>query len=116
MNQDRQWLSFHDAVKEVRKKLGVSIGKAQAMLRDACAKGDVRSQREPYDPTTGEGQAPPERVKPSQWKQNTIDLLIDADGCAYFVDVDAEDFDYWLDNLPKPKTKDRAKPMDDLAR
>jgi hypothetical protein len=116
VTQEEQWLNFHDATKEVRKKLGVSVGKAQAMLREACASGDVRSQREPYDPATGQGQAPPERIKPMQWSEDNIDLLIDADGCAYFVDVDAEDFDYWLDNQSKRKTKDRARPMDALAR
>lgn len=116
MTQEREWLNFHDAAKEVRKKLGVSGGKAQATLREACGKGDVRSRGEPYDPATGQGQAPPELIRPSQWKAEDIDLLIDADGCAYFVDVDAEDFDYWLGSLTKPKTKGRSRPMEDLAR
>jgi hypothetical protein len=113
IHQERQWLNFYAAAKEVRKRVGVSSGKAQAMLREACAKGDLRSRREPFDPATGQGQAPPELVKPSQWKTEDIDLLIDADGCAYFVHVDAEDFDYWLDNLPKAKP--RATPKEKLA-
>jgi hypothetical protein len=116
MNSERRWLNFYDAAKEVRKKLGVSVGKAQTMLREVCAKGDIRTQREPYNPATGQGQAPPERVKPSQWKQDDIDLLTDADGCNYFVDLDEEDFEYWLGSLAEPKIKKRTAPMEELAR
>jgi hypothetical protein len=116
MKSEQRWLNFYDAAKEVRKKLGLSVGKAQTMLREVCAKGDIRTQREPYDPTTGQGQGPPELVKPSQWKQDDIDLLIDADGCAYFVDLDEEDFEYWLGSLTETRAKKRTSPMGDLAR
>jgi hypothetical protein len=117
MTPERRWLNFYDAAKGVRKRLRVSGGVAQRMLREACAKGDVRSLREPYDPTTGQGEGPPELVKPSQWKQDDIDLMTDDVGCKYFVDVDEEDFDFWLDSMPKAKDKEtRAAPMDNLAR
>ena len=110
----RNWLNFYHAAEEVQRRLRVSVGVARRMLRDACATGDVMSQREPYDPKTGAGEGPPELVKPSDWKRDEVDLVTDADGCAYFVDVDEADFHYWLDNLLKSKTK-RASPMDSLA-
>ena len=66
------------------------------MLRVACASGDVRSQRQPYNPATGIDEGPPEPIKPSDWTRDQLDLVRDADGCEYFVDVDEDDFRYWL--------------------
>ena len=47
-------------------------------------------------PSTGIDEAPPEPIKPSDWTQREVDLECDADGCKYFVDVDENDFRYWL--------------------
>jgi hypothetical protein len=113
---NRNWLNFYHAAEEVQQRLRVSVGVARRMLRDACATGDVRSQREPYDPKTGAGEGPPELVKPSDWKRDEVDLVTDADGCDYFVDVDEADFHYWLDNLPKSTRKRRGAPKTDLVR
>jgi hypothetical protein len=109
----RDWLHFRLAVGEIMECLGVSAGAAQTMLRDACASGEVRSQREPYNPVTGQGQAPPELIKPSEWAKDQVDLVIDADGCGYFVDVEEDDFRHWLDQqklLPQdPPLKSKPK-------
>jgi hypothetical protein len=66
------------------------------MLRQACASGDVRSRRQPCNPATGIDEGPHEPVKPSDWTRGEVDLEFDADGCGYFVDVDEDDFRYWL--------------------
>ena|SRR6516165_243421 len=50
---ERDWLSFYIATNEIEQRLGVSGGVAMRMLRDACASGDVRSRRQPYNPATG---------------------------------------------------------------
>jgi hypothetical protein len=93
---ERSWLSFYIAVNEIEQRLGVSGGVASRKLRDACASGDVRSQRQPYNPATGIDEGPPEPIKPSDWWRDQVDLETDADGCRYFVDVDEADFRYWL--------------------
>jgi hypothetical protein len=110
---ERRWLNFYIAAEEVLQRLGVSGGVAQKMLREACAHGDIRSQREPYDPVTNEGQGPPEFVKPSEWAKDQVDLLTDDDGCINLVDVDEDDFRHWLDQQkpspqkPPPKSKSK---------
>jgi hypothetical protein len=100
--RERRWLDFYNAADQIVWRLAVSEGVAQTMLREACASGVIRSQREPYDPVTKEGQAPPEFVKPSEWSKDQVDLMTDKDGCAFFVDVDEDDFRYWLDKLNPP--------------
>jgi len=110
MIDDDGWLNFHFAAKEIKAKLGVSLGKAQAMLRQLCASpGEVRSRKQPYilvnQGTVNEepaGQGPPELIEPSEWREHEIDLMIDDLGCWYFVDVRESDFRYWLD---QQKTK-----------
>jgi hypothetical protein len=99
----RDWLSFHFAANEIEQRLGVSGGMAMRMLRDACASGDVRSQRQPYNPATGIDEGPHEPIKPSDWTNTQLDLECDADGCRYFVDVDEDDFRYWLDKQGSPQ-------------
>jgi hypothetical protein len=98
---ERDWLSFYIATNEVEQRLGVSGGVARRMLRDACASGDVRSQRQPYNPATGIDEGPPEPVKPSDWSRGEVDLVREADGCKYSVDVDEADFQYWLNGATK---------------
>jgi len=92
-------------VVEIKAKLGVSLGKAQSTLRQLCASGEVRSQKEPYVIVDHEaqGQAPPQRIEPSEWRQHEIDLMTDQDGCRYFVHVDKADFRYWLDHQEQDK-------------
>jgi len=99
----RHWLSFHFAANEIEQRLGVSGGMAMRMLRDACVSGDVRSQRQPFNPATGIDEGPPEPIKPSDWTNTQLDLECDADGCRYFVDVDEDDFRYWLDKQGSPQ-------------
>lgn len=94
------WLPFYEAAKEIEHKLEVSAGKAQSILRQLCASGEARSQKEPYvivghEP---EWQGPPERIEPSEWCHHEIDLMTDDNGCRYLVDVDEADFRYWLDH------------------
>jgi hypothetical protein len=102
MRRERPWLNFYNAADQIVWRLAVSEGVGQTMLREACASGVIRSQREPYDPVTKEGQAPPEFVKPSEWSKDQVDLMTDKDGCSFFVDVDEGDFRYWLDQQKPP--------------
>jgi hypothetical protein len=104
---EHSWLSFYIAANEIERRLGVSGGVAMRKLRDACASGDVRSQRQPYNPATGIEEGPPETVKPSDWRRDEVDLECDADGCRYFVDVDEADFRYWFD---RQKPEEKSKP------
>src|SRR5947209_8060317 len=99
-------ISFHDAVTKITRELGISYGKAQSMLRQACAVGEIRSHKEPYSIVDNEpqGEGPPERIEPSEWRVSEIDMMTDADGCNYFVHVDRADFQHWLDSQ-KPPTK-----------
>ena len=111
------WLSFYIAANEIEQRHGVSGGVAMRMLRDACASGDVRSQRQPYNPATGIDEGPPEPVKPNDWRRDQVDLECDADGCKYFVDVDEDDFRYWLNGTTKnnQKVTNRGSPKRRLA-
>ena len=112
------WLSFYIAANEIEQRHGVSGGVAMRMLRDACASGDVRSQRQPYNPATGIDEGPPEPVKPNDWRRDQVDLECDADGCRYFVDVDEADFRYWLNAATKndaQKVTKRGTPKRRLA-
>ena len=88
------WLSFHSAVQEIERAKDIGRGKAQAMLRQLCASGEIRSQKQPH--SNGEEQGPWERIEPSEWRNREIDLMTDADGCQYFVDVSEIDFRGWL--------------------
>jgi hypothetical protein len=102
------WLNFYLAAYDIEHWLRVSGGMARRMLREACASGDVRSQKQPY--YRGEGEGPPEVVKPSEWLKDQVDLAQDEDGCKYWVDVDEKDFRYWLDQLST--TSDEPSPRD----
>jgi hypothetical protein len=107
------WLSFYDVTREIEGKLDVSPGRAQSMLRQACASGEVQSQKEPYVIVrhAPQGQAPPQRIEPSEWREHEIDLMTDEDGCRYFVDVDEADFRYWLgQQKAKPKSEVGKRP------
>jgi hypothetical protein len=115
---ERTWLDFSLAADEVEKQLGVSGGEARRMLRQACASGAVRSQRQPYNPSTGIEEGPPEPAKPSDWNHDQVDLVRDADGCRYFVDLDEADFRYWLNSATKnnaQKVTNRGSPKRRLA-
>ena len=60
----------------------------------------------------------PQPVKPSDWTHRQLDLECDADGCGYFVDVDEDDFRYWLNGATKnnaQKVTNRRSPKRRLA-
>jgi hypothetical protein len=105
-----EWLNFHLAAEEIAQRCDVSVGVAQRMLREACAQGDIRSQREPYSRKGQEieGEGPPELIKPSEWLRDQVDLTTDADGCEYFVDVNEDDFRYWLDRQTTNTTDNKS--------
>jgi hypothetical protein len=110
MTEERKWLNFYYAVQEVRERLKVSDGEARRLLRECRS---VKTQRQPYDPQTGQDLEPPERLTSKHWRDDDMDLARDEDGTPYFVDVDEADFRFWLDNLPK--VKPRAMPKVKLA-
>jgi hypothetical protein len=67
---DRNWLYFYTAAAEVAERLNLSVGKAQRMLREACASGDIRSKQ--LVQRSGEWVAEP--TKPSEWAIDEIDI------------------------------------------
>jgi len=78
MIADDDWLNFHYAVMEIKAKLGVSIGKAQSILRQLCGSGEVRSQKQPYTTTVldeFQGGGPPQKIEPCEWREREIDLI-----------------------------------------
>jgi hypothetical protein len=98
MTKRDDWLFFHRAVEDIVHECGVSVGKAQSMLRAACASGVIQSEKEPYTVVGGEalGEGPPTLIQPSEWREHEIDMMTDKDGCYYFVRIDEPDFRYWL--------------------
>jgi len=63
-------ISFYNAVSQIEARLGVSRGKAQSMLRQACASGEIRSEKEPYSVVDGweaRSAGPPEPIEPSKF-------------------------------------------------
>jgi hypothetical protein len=101
---DEEWLAFHKAVKEIERTLGVSEGKAEAMLRDGCAT-EIRSQKQPYLIVKNEWQWHGEQVliERHEWREHDIDTMIDSNGLSYSVDVKKPDFDYWLQHQNSQK-------------
>jgi hypothetical protein len=92
---DDDRLPFLFAAQEIERRLGLSPGAAEAKLRELCASGVVKSWKEPYSMVGREpqGEGPPERIEPSEWKSRELDLVTDADGCSYWVDVSKIDLD-----------------------
>jgi hypothetical protein len=114
MTSDDDLLDFHYAVMGIRAKLGGSLGKAQSVLRQLCASGEVRSQKQPHNTSFRDEfiqwEGPPEDIEPSEWREREIDLMTDDNGCRYLVNVSKSDFRYWLDQQPtaasaKPRPK-----------
>jgi hypothetical protein len=106
------------AAQQIERSLGMSPGASQAKLRELCRSGEVRSWREPYSMRNGEpqGEGPPERIEPSEWRQREIDLMTDNDGCKFFVSVSKTDLEYWLKAKQDHKAApSRKRPKRDLA-
>jgi hypothetical protein len=111
-------LAFFFGAKEIERSLGVSLGFAQARLRELCASGEVRSWGEPYSMLNGEPQSegPSKRIEPSEWRQRDFDLTTDSDGCKFFVNVSKADLEYWLNNNRKKAVGKKPKPASKLPR
>jgi hypothetical protein len=121
------WITFHWASIEIKRRLGLSRGAAQRTLRELCAKGDIRSMQ--YEVASDDKLGPmpipvaPERIKPSQWLKDELDLAWrpydpggheeddrECGGCV--VEVSVHDFLYWLAKQPKPQTKATPEPSE----
>jgi hypothetical protein len=118
MIADDDLLNFHFATKEIRAKLAVSLGKGQSMLRQLCASGEIRSQKQPHNTSFRDEfiqyVGPPEAIEPSEWREREIDAMTDQGGYRYIVNVSKSDFRYWLDQQPaaasaKPRPKPRKR-------
>ena len=91
------WIDFSEAAWKIEKRLSVSAGRSEVILRGLCATGDVRSFRvkypidpiHPYDPDS----TPPDEVtvvRPSEWQTTELDF---EDGV---VELSEDDLDYWF--------------------
>jgi hypothetical protein len=67
---DRTWLYFYTAAAEVAEHLGLSAGKAQRMLREVCARGDIRTKQMVFR----NDKWVEEPTKPSDWAKDEIDI------------------------------------------
>jgi hypothetical protein len=115
MIADDDWLNFHFAAEEIRTKLAVSRGKAQLILRQLCASGEIRSQKQPHTTLPHHeflrGEGPPEMIEPREWREHEIDAMTDDVGCKYAVDVSKSDFQHWLDTPKAAKAKVGKQPL-----
>ena len=98
------WLDFLEAASNIERSLRISPGAAQSKLREICASGVVRSRKEPYSfvARQPQGEGPPVRIEPSEWRQREIDVMTDSDGCKYWVDVSKIDLEHWLNRQTQP--------------
>ena len=88
------WCPFHIAAAIIDCQLDVSRGLAERMLRELCAKGDVRSIRE-HDPDDEEEVLEePEFIRPSEWLGKELDLEVKY---PHSVAVSQDDVLYWID-------------------
>ena len=94
-------------LRQIKRSLRMSPGGAQAKLRELCASGSVRSQKEPYSFVSRqpEGEGPPVVIEPSEWRQREIDLMTDSDDCKYWVGVSKTDLEHWLNSATKSNTQ-----------
>ena len=92
------WIGFSEAAWKIEKRLSVSAGRSEVILRDLCGTGDVRSVRvkypidpiDPYDPNS----TPPDEVtlvQPREWRTTEVDFEDSV------IEVSEDDLDYWLD-------------------
>ena len=86
-----RWFNFDWVADVITEREGVSRGVAERTLRELCASGDVRSLR--YHTITDEGREP-ERIRPSEWVKDQVDLV---DDIFLWIFVSAGDVQYWLD-------------------
>jgi hypothetical protein len=121
--QGEEWISFDFAAGHIERRLGFSKGVAQRTLRELCARGDIRSIRYRARMSRDgiEGEDEPEFVRPSEWKNNELDLTGEdrLNETWVQIDVSEDDFEYWFAKQPKikidSKPKSRKSPRRDLA-
>lgn len=129
---DSEWFFFYTARNLVEKRLGVSGGVAERMLREACASGDIRSKQ--LVPKHDEWKY--ETIKPNEWQKDQIDLewqrrddvVTEVTTEQAFepdpsdipgpvgVYVDGDDFRYWLDKQKPAEPVARSPHKRDFAR
>lgn len=92
------WLPFNEAVEGIARDLGVGLGKAQSTLRQLCASGEVQSLKyhgeftEDNEVVVSPGHLP-ERIKPTEWQEQELDLTVDDDVC---IEIFEADLRHWL--------------------
>jgi len=105
--ETERWAIALDAVEDIRERLGISVGKAQKILRDACASGEVRYK------TNRQNLIGPVRTSPNSvnFAKTASDTIIGSDT------INVADLKYWLaDHYPaKPKIK-KSFPLDALKK
>jgi hypothetical protein len=62
------WLAFPEAMFEIRDKLVMPIGPAEAQLRELCANGKVRAITLPWDENEE-----PKQIPPGRWRTEDLD-------------------------------------------
>jgi hypothetical protein len=96
------WLTFHEAVEIITSQCRVSTGKAEAMVREALASGEIR-----YKPTDGPFlfDGPSLRIQGDDDRQSdhpNLDLLLEENRKSWF---STEDFSCWLNRkMPSGKS------------
>jgi hypothetical protein len=101
------WCPFYFAANIIDCQLDVSRGLAERILRELCAKGDIRSIRfeDMYDDPDGEELSEePELIRPSEWLGKELDLEVKY---PQIVAVSQDDLLYWLGKQPNKRQQSK---------
>jgi hypothetical protein len=103
-NVDRDgddWFTFSEAVQTIEQLLSYSAGRAEKMLRELCASGEVRSLRVIYTWVEGPSRVVESAtfIRPSEWRTTEVDFEGD-------IDVSGYDLKHWLGQQPSVQLKE----------
>ena len=104
MADEERWLDLWDSVETIMLALQVSIGKAQALLVEACASGEVRSRTSQF--------LAERNLQANEWDGADIDLdegaVINGLVRMRYVKISADDLGYWLRQHSTSSTESTA--------
>jgi hypothetical protein len=109
------WIDFNVAAWKIEKRLSVSVGVSEKMLRDLCASGEVRSIRVEYiylDDVDRFAREEGIFIRPSEWQTGEVDYEgLQVVGEGLHIEVSQDDLEWWLEQrgeAPRPDPRDTA--------
>jgi hypothetical protein len=95
-----EWTRFDCGVGAIRRRLGLSIGASEKILRELCGDGTIRCVRQKFDCENAEPDGRWRFIRPSEWRQTEMDFEHVDD---VFIGVNDDDLAYWLNaQSPEP--------------